>query len=182
MLAIETERMRLRPLAEAHLGELTRLANDREVARWLARMPHPYSLADARDFLESEAKSFETRYAVIRRSDEVFLGMAGHGPLPGQDSVQIGYWLGRVHWRHGYATEAARAVRDDAFRSRPIDELWASHHVENDASARVIEKLGFRAAGEGREFCRASGREVDVRVLRLQRSEWEDMAGTGRAR
>jgi RimJ/RimL family protein N-acetyltransferase len=59
------------------------------------------------------------------------------------EEVEIGWMLTRPACGHGYATEAGRAVRDEAFGQLDVESIVAVHHPANMVSARVIEKLGM---------------------------------------
>ena len=80
----------------------------------------------------------------------------------------MGYWIGRPYWGRGYATEACTALVDIA-RALGLGSLEGSHFVDNPASARVLEKLGFVPLGiiAPRMSC-ARGTEVPARLMRLQ--------------
>jgi RimJ/RimL family protein N-acetyltransferase len=75
------------------------------------------------------------------------VGTAGLGRRP-DGAVELGYWIARPYWGLGYATEAARAVLDIARHSLRLNRLVAGHFVDNPASGRVLEKIGFRPTGE----------------------------------
>ena len=55
---------------------------------------------------------------------------------------ELGWALIRAHWGHGYATEAAAAIRDWARESRSIDRLVSLISPDNVRSQRVAKKLG----------------------------------------
>ena len=57
---------------------------------------------------------------------------------------ELGFHLVPTAWGRGLATEAARATIDHAFRVLGVAALFAGHHPDNDASRRLLEKLGFR--------------------------------------
>jgi len=59
---------------------------------------------------------------------------------------ELGWALIRAHWGHGYATEAAAAIRDWAHESRSIDRLVSLIPSDNVRSQRVAERLGARPA------------------------------------
>ena len=59
-------------------------------------------------------------------------------------SYELGYWLGRVHWEQGFATEACKGLLNYAAEELNIRNVKSSHMTGNDASARVLDKLGFR--------------------------------------
>jgi RimJ/RimL family protein N-acetyltransferase len=80
----------------------------------------------------------------------------------------MGYWIGRPFWGRGYATEACQALIDIA-RALRLPSLEGSHFLDNPASARVLEKLGFEPLGivAPRMSC-ARGQEVPARLMRLR--------------
>jgi RimJ/RimL family protein N-acetyltransferase len=84
-------------------------------------------------------------WPVFRLEDDAHVGCAGLRPVPGDDAtLELGFHLRPEHWGHGYATEAARAVIVHAFAATPARTLVAGHHPDNEASRRVLLRLGFR--------------------------------------
>jgi [ribosomal protein S5]-alanine N-acetyltransferase len=78
-----------------------------------------------------------------------FLGCCGLRPATPEVPVhEFGYHLCAAHWGRGYATEAGAAVVRHAFTALDLPALGAGHHPENDASRRVLLKLGFRHTGD----------------------------------
>jgi RimJ/RimL family protein N-acetyltransferase len=79
----------------------------------------------------------------------------------------MGYWIARQHWGRGFATEAAEALIDIA-RTLGLASLEGSHFIDNPASGRVLEKLGFEPLGiiAPRLSC-ARGEEAPARLMRL---------------
>lgn len=63
-------------------------------------------------------------------------------------AVEIGWRVARDSWGKGLATEAARAVMEFAFAELELDEIVSIHQVGNDASERVMDKLGMRLVRE----------------------------------
>ena len=90
-----------------------------------------------------------------------FTGLAVPDFLPEiLPSVEIGWRLARVHWRHGYATEAARAVLAFGFDRVGLERIVSVHTVGNEASANVMRKIGMRLERE--TIHPANGRGVCV--------------------
>lgn len=105
-----------------------------------------------------------------------FIGCAGlHGRPQG---LELGYWIGRPYWGRGYATEAAHALVDLAFRASAIERLHVSCRVINSASRRVIHKCGFQYAGQGMLESLAAGR-VPVERYVLDRRTWASLRSWG---
>jgi RimJ/RimL family protein N-acetyltransferase len=88
--------------------------------------------------------------AIILKAEDRYIGRAG------LHSAGIAFYIARPYWGRGFATEAARAVVDHAFRELKLPRITASVETGNAASVRVLEKLGFRhvrhEAGEPRSF------------------------------
>ncbi|OOY18863.1 hypothetical protein BMI86_19255 [Thioclava sp. DLFJ5-1] len=151
MHRIETPRLVLRPLTSKDVDAITHAANDFEVARWLAKMPYPYTRTDAEAFVAANRENFGGVWGITRQGD--FCGVIGKVGA-------FGYWLGRDHWGHGYATEAGRAVIAVHFDTADAKPLAAGYFEGNHRSRRVLEKLGFRITGESLQENRALGRKL----------------------
>lgn len=166
-----TERLVLRPPHADDIEDLLALANNRRIAEMLARMPHPYGLVDALEFLAmAEQRATGCIYAVTLAETGRFIGCAGLEDWRGT-GMEIGYWLGEPYWDHGYATEVAGALVDLAFRATGVDVLKASCRADNRASRRVLEKAGFTRTGEGVLHSRTAGQSPSL-LFELDRARW----------
>jgi RimJ/RimL family protein N-acetyltransferase len=140
-----SERLLLRPIwPEDWQGVLAGIA-DEGVVRNLARAPWPYAEADARRFVALPVDPLFPRFLVTRAADAQVVGCIGIDPAEG-GSVELGYWIARPFWGQGFATEAGAAVIAIA-RTLGHRELVASHFLDNPASGRVLDKLGFEPTG-----------------------------------
>jgi RimJ/RimL family protein N-acetyltransferase len=169
-----TERLLLRAPHEDDVPELSVLANNRRLAAMLARMPHPYGEQEAKSFVRSTragARSGAT-YAITLAESGAFIGCAGLDIR--SEGLELGYWIGEPYWRHGYATEAAHALVDLAFRATAIDALHVSCRVMNSASRRVIHKCGFQYVGQGMMDSAVAGK-VPIERYRIDRSTWASL-------
>lgn len=168
---LRTARLLLRAPRPEDAAALTALINDRRIAENTARIPHPYTLADADGFIAKTApKPGELNYLLTLR-DGTLIGGCGITRLLG-DVPELGYWLGVRYWGQGYATEAARALVDYAFADLGYDKLEAGARVSNPASRRVLEKCGFKWTGVMLMRVRALRVSVPVDRFELQRARW----------
>src|SRR4051812_17528676 len=115
MCILESERLILRPPRVSDIQSITAWLGDYDVARMTSRAPHPYGEEDAEAFVASGEPH---RFAITRRGDGLFLGLAG---LHAEDSCEFGYWLGRPFWGFGYGTEAAQRLVRYAFKVLEVD-------------------------------------------------------------
>ena len=139
------------------------LAGDWDIARMTARIPHPYSLVDADQWIASIGSDEFVR--AVEHEGEL-IGAVGYIERD-REQAEIGYWIGKPWWGQGYGTEAASALVDYCFKEVGFKRLTCGHFVDNPASARIIAKLGFRRVGNGVQWCEA--RKIDVPTIRYTR-------------
>jgi RimJ/RimL family protein N-acetyltransferase len=142
-----SERLLLRPIwPEDWQGILDGIA-DKGVVRNLARAPWPYAEEDARQFVALPVDPMFPRFLVTRASDAQVIGCVGIDPIEDPEgAVELGYWIARLFWGQGYATEAGAAALEVA-RTLGHERIVASHFLDNPASGRVLTKLGFEPTG-----------------------------------
>ena len=173
---IYTERLALRPLQLIDAPHIQKLVGDWEVARTLARAPHPYKDGMAEDWIGSVADNFETggsfTFAIERRHDGAFIGAVGLERK--QDTTYVlGYWLGRRYWGQGYMYEATARLVRFGFDERGIERIVASAMPTNVASVAVLTKLGMTVKGRDMMEFPARGERRDVVRFRLDRDAYE---------
>jgi RimJ/RimL family protein N-acetyltransferase len=179
--ALETERLVLRAPRREDAKAIAMLINDRRIAENLSRVPHPYRLADAEEFIASAgAQPGQSNFFITTRDGDL-LGGCGVGPLREQDP-EIGYWLGVPFWGNGYATEAVRALLDHAFADLGHDVVLGGARISNPASRRVLEKCGFQWTGVGLYRIRALNSSAPADRFRLDRGLWASLRNWGSAR
>ena len=178
-MAIETERLLLRPLQLSDIPQLVRLIGAREVAATTLRIPHPYTEEDARAYIAGPQDGSTNRaaiagQAIVRKHDSQLIGGIGLSVEPDHPRAELGYWIGVPYWGNGYATEAARALVAHGFRDLKLNRIFAGHFGGNAASGRVLQKIGMRHEGCQRAHILKWGRFLDCEMYGILRSEWEE--------
>jgi RimJ/RimL family protein N-acetyltransferase len=176
---IATPRLVLRPLSTADAPRLAALANHAGIARRLGTMPYPYGQADALDFIARVRAALvgAACFALTLKPGAELIGVCGYGPAHGRPAdappeTDFGYWLGLDYWGKGYATEAAAAVLAHAFEISDEAVITTDYQIDNQASGRVLAKLGFATLGPRRRHSLASGGDVDTMQVELRRQDW----------
>jgi len=174
-------RLVMRAPHEDDIDALAHLANNANIANMVARMPHPYTVADAADFVRRTRAGAIGKcvYAITKADNGAFLGCCGIEPHEDGRTVELGYWLGEPFWNQGYATEAAHALIDMVFRTRDIEQIDARCRVMNIPSRRVIQKCGFQFQATGMVQSIAVGGMVPVEWYRLDRKTWVSLKSWG---
>ena len=178
---LETERLILRPLEKGDLPVLVRELGRWEVARWLIRVPHPYTPEDAAAWLAmtiTKRRDGTMLHMVAVPKDEPAGEVRGAvGLMPGArdpGSAELGYWLRPDCWGRGYGTEMAAALVACGFRDLGVGAVTAATDLENEASHRVLLKAGLRQTGIDPAHPRyLRGDPAPARLYRLTRAEWE---------
>jgi len=182
---LETERLFLRAPKLDDAKVIARLANNRKIAVMTAMLPHPYSVEDARGWIESLGNESDGwTFAITAKSEGgAVIGACGYGNRCDNfvEEPEIGYWIGEPYWGRGYATEAVRAVIDHVFSVTDLDALSAGCRVTNLASRRVIEKCGFQWTGAALFRVRALGASVPADRFRLERRIWSSLRAWGKS-
>lgn len=138
-----SDRLFLRPAFPEDWQAILTAISDEGVVRNLARAPWPYGEREAQDFAALPQDPRLPHFLVTLPGAGV-IGSAGLGEHNGQP--EIGYWIARTYWGHGFATEAAQAVLRIA-QTLGHRQLAAGHFADNPASGRVLRKIGFEPTG-----------------------------------
>ncbi|XWN32813.1 MAG: GNAT family N-acetyltransferase [Devosia sp.] len=147
--SISTARLVLSTPRSDDCEAIAEAVNDVEVARWVRQIPHPYGLEDARFFLSTIVPA-QLVWAIRLAASGELVGMVGLTPQEEAGCAELGYWISRSHWGQGYATEAAGAALAFGWETVKLDEVVSGYYRGNEASRRILAKLGFQPTGETR--------------------------------
>jgi ribosomal-protein-alanine N-acetyltransferase len=163
MIVLESERLLFRDHEPADLDAYCAMEADPEVRRYVGGAPRTREAAEQKfpgrvrkpesDRLRMWATVYKPEGAYIGRCG-VYPHLGASGAIPGEGS--LAFYLARAYWGRGLATEAGRAFVDFGFNELGLSKIVTAVQVGNDASVRVLEKLGFALVrtepGEFRSF------------------------------
>lgn len=173
---VDSPRLTLRPVAGDDLPDLFEVNGDDEVTRYL-----PYTSWQTREdgtsWLARMQALADTGAAVQlvmqRHSDAKVIGTVLLFKFEeGSARIELGYVLGRAHWRQGYAREALQAVCGQAFGSLGIRRIEAEVQPDNHASNALLLALGFVHEGTLRQRWVAKHRAYDTHIYGCLVPEW----------
>jgi [ribosomal protein S5]-alanine N-acetyltransferase len=95
----------------------------------------------------------------------------------GSARIELGYVVGRSHWRQGYATEALQALCRHAFGALGIRRIEAEVQVDNLASGALLQSLGFVREGRLRQRWVAKGEAYDTDLYGCLADDWRHGGG-----
>ncbi|MDO8803121.1 MAG: GNAT family N-acetyltransferase [Elusimicrobiota bacterium] len=157
-------RYKLRAFLRGDEPSIAENINDRQIERYTLNIPYPYTLKDARhwvDFnrkLASGGNKIQLNLAITLNGEVIggigLFAMNGH-------RAELGYWLGVKYWGRGIVTGAVKALTRYAFKELNLRRIYAKVFPVNKASARVLEKAGYKYEGRLVKDAVKHGRAVD---------------------
>ncbi len=153
----------IREFLPGDAGSLARNADNPNVADQLRdHFPHPYTVADAREWIAQTLSRRPPSSFAIATPAEVIGGIGLELQRdPRIRTAELGYWLAEPHWGRGIGTRAVSCFRQQAFEVFDLVRIYARVFETNPASARVLEKAGFRFEGRLRMSVVKQGRLLD---------------------
>ena len=172
---MKTKRLLLRWLEPQDASAVQAGCSNWNVARMLARVPHPYPDGLAEEWIaghaDQRARGLGSAFAITLEGK--LIGVVG---IDNQKTgeFELGYWLDEAYWGKGFATEAARAAVTIGFADMGVGHLTSGHFEENTASGNVLIKCGFEYSGTSRRPCLARGEDMPSVDLVMTRDRWID--------
>ena len=160
-------RYRLRPFRRGDEPAIAENINDRLIERYTLNIPHPYTLQMARQWVDFNRKlkragdTTQRNFAIDL--DGSVIGGVGLFRINGH-SGEIGYWLGVKYWGRGIVPGAVKALTRYALKELKLRRVYAKVFSVNKASARVLEKAGYKYEGCLVKDHLKHGRPVDALV------------------
>lgn len=149
---LETERLRLRPLAKSDMDDYAALYADPEVLRYLGGGAQPWDRGRSSRHMAFVVGQWLVgdagMWAVEHKETGAFLGVIGFSSPEGWPGFELAWTLARRFWGRGYATEGARAALAHGFTVLRKDRVISLIHPENQASIRLAERLGQSLQGQ----------------------------------
>jgi [ribosomal protein S5]-alanine N-acetyltransferase len=144
-LTLETARLVLRPLTAEDEPALAAVLGDAETMRWY---PRPYTGNEVHEWITRQMLRYPEGNGLLAMVEKQTGGLIGDcgvvwQEVEGRAELEIGYHVNRERWNQGFATEAAKAVMDYAFRQFDVGRVISMIRPENTASRRVAEKNGL---------------------------------------
>jgi ribosomal-protein-alanine N-acetyltransferase len=174
---LETERLILRKMRVGDEEDMYAYAKRSEVTRYLLWSPHP-DIYYTRDYLRYLATRYAAGsfydWAIVLKSSGRMIGTCGFTAFDcPHDAAEIGYVLNPDYRGQGIAPEAVRAVLAFGFDKLALHRIEARFIEGNEASLRVMEKVGMRFEGYRREAMLIKGTYRTIGYSSILRAEYE---------
>lgn len=155
-IELETERLLLRPLELSDVDDMFDMDSNPNVHLYLGNNPLK-TKEESLGYLKNIQNQYKVngigRFAMLTRDSKEFIGWCGLKFITEEENnhshfYEIGYRLKEEFWGNGYAYEAAKAWYEYAFNVLKVDTLYASAHIDNKGSRRILEKIGLQLKNE----------------------------------
>lgn len=143
-------RIKLKPLSTEDAPALAELANNKKIWDCIRdHFPYPYTLEDAKAFIDkAEKESPALSFAIVNSTDQL-CGVISL--FPQEDvyriSAEIGYWIGEPFWGKGVASQAIALMTRYGFEELGLERIYAGVFDFNIASMKALEKNGYQKEG-----------------------------------
>ncbi|MEO9527075.1 GNAT family N-acetyltransferase [Roseibium sp.] len=175
---VRTERLCLTRPRVDDLDRYAELLGDYEVCKMLSRVPYPYDRDEGRARLLGAQDSWRA----FEKAEDLTFQIEHQGEVIGcfafkklQQTPEIGYWLGSAYWGKGFMSEAARAAMVWLFENTDHTRVACEAMIDNPASIRLAEKIGFRKVAE--VGCASVSRGGTVPAVRAEITREEFLNG-----
>lgn len=177
---LSSARLRLRSFNEDDAPALFRIFSDDEVVRFWS-VGAWTELAQAQTMIAEAMAAYREgglcRYAIALADTGELIGICNlRGFFEQNRRCELGYALGSAWWGRGYALEALEALLGHAFGALDMNRIEADIDPRNEASARLLERLGFRQEGYMPERWIVHGEKADTAFYGLLRRYWDERA------
>lgn len=151
-ILIETDRLIIRPLAMTDDEAMFEMDHDPLVHTYLGNKPIE-TIEQEREVIAYVMQQYKDRgigrWALVEKASGKFIGWVGFKLMKESvnkhvEFIDFGYRLNSKYWNRGYASESGRACLDYGIRTLGYTDVYAMTDIDNGASRRVLEKLGFR--------------------------------------
>ena len=173
---LETDRLTLRGMRVSDAPDMYEYACRPSVTEYLTWEPHA-SVEETREYLTYVGQRYRTGdfydWAVVDRESGHMIGTCGFTSFNcPHDTAEIGYVLNPAYQGKGLATEAVRRVLDFGFDELGLHRIEAHFMEGNDASRRLMERVGMTFEGYARESMRIKGRFCTIGTCAILRYEY----------
>ena len=174
---LETPRLILRGMRVSDAADMFAYAKDPTVTEFLTWYPHA-NAEETRQYLTYVGQRYRTGdfydWAVVDQESGHMIGTCGFTSFNcPSDSAEVGYVLNPAYQGRGLATEAVRRVIRFGFEELELHRIEAHFMEGNDASRRLMERVGMTFEGFARESMKIKGKYCTVGTCAVLRGEYE---------
>lgn len=140
-------------------------ANDKEIALNVPTIPYPYEKEHALSLIEIARQRYESKdefHMGIHLLNRELIGLCALSSIDKTNrKAELGYWIGKNYWGHGYAKDALRLILFFGFERLDLNKIYAKVLTYNSRSINLLNSLGFSKDSTNREDVFHNGKFLD---------------------
>ena len=177
-IILETDRLILRKMTLDDAQDIFEYAKDEKISKWVTWPVHK-SIDDTKKFinfvLDGYKKNKHLGFVAERKDDKKVIGTVGFNEFfYDHDKSEISYTFGTKYWGKGYATEAAKKIVAFGFNELGLNKIQAYVFVPNEASKKVLKKVGMQFEGLSRQARKnLDGKYLDLELYAILKEDFE---------
>ena len=174
-IIIETDRLILRIWTLEDIDDLVEGLNNINVSKWLAGAPFPYTVEDAKKFINKTIENNLYNFAIVLKEENKVIGGTQISNISyANGTAGGGIWLNEKYQGHGYGTEAFGARIKYAFEELGLRRLENGYFKDNEKSHKMQLRFGYKDEGVRRQkfVSKGSGKIEDEYITGLLKDEW----------
>ena len=173
---LETDRLIFRSIRASDVYDIYEYSSNPKTSQYLLWEPHE-SIEFTKRFIDiilAKYKSGEFHdWAIVCKENKKMIGTCGFTRMDELNRVaEIGYVLNPDYWGNGFATEAAKRVMEFAFEELKVNRVEARFMFGNEASLKVMHKIGMKFEGYQRESLFVKGRYRTIGIASILKREY----------
>lgn len=171
---LESERILLRPVTLDDAQDIFEYTSDEETTRYLYDVHTDFEQTErmvANYFVQQPIG----KYAVVLKETNKVIGAIEFRVDDWNEAGDLGFTMNRHYWGKGYMTEAASLIIQLAFEKLNLARVFAGHEVANEASGKVLQRLGMQLDGVLRKQTKIKGQLVDSMYYSILKEDYFSM-------
>lgn len=175
---LETERLALRDITMEDAEDIFVFFSDHQVMKYYGSNDKK-TIGEIEDLIkrlkEGYGNRVRIRWGITLKGSSRIIGTCGFHNIDLDDRrAEIGYELARDYWNQGIMSEAVSKVINFGFYEMGINRIEAFYDPKNEASERLLKKLGFKVEGHLRKYSFYSGEFKDAVVCSILKDEYKE--------
>ncbi|MBE6674175.1 MAG: GNAT family N-acetyltransferase [Ruminococcaceae bacterium] len=173
---METDRLLFRAIRRSDIEDVYEYSANPKTSEFLLWEPHN-SIEYTKKFIDIVLSKYKlgeyNDWAIVLKENNKMIGTCGFTRIDEYNSIaEIGYVLNPKYWGYGIATEAAKKVVDFAFEVLKVNRVEAKFMFGNEASLRVMNKIGMKFEGYQREAMLVKGKYRTIGISSILKREY----------
>jgi RimJ/RimL family protein N-acetyltransferase len=176
-LLLKSKNINLRKLKKTDAKFIFKYAKDPAIARF-TNVPHPYTKKMSEDFVKMTHSNIKKKeafaFGIELKETKEIIGMISLINLNLENkNAEIGYWLGKKHWGKKTMKEAIPLILNFGFKKLKLVRIQGIVLHPNIASAKLLEKSGFKYEGTKRKASFRKKKWYDEKIYSILKSEYK---------